>query len=74
MGGETNFSQLLAANGLFAGGGLIGCIVVPWISDKVGRVRAIQFICCVAIISAAIQATSVHIAMFLVGRFVNGLA
>lgn len=34
---------------------------------------SIQIICAVCIISAAIQGGSVHIAMFLVGRFLNGV-
>ncbi|KAL4878001.1 hypothetical protein BJY04DRAFT_221575 [Aspergillus karnatakaensis] len=62
-----------ATNGLFAGGGLVGCIIVPWLSDRFGRVKAVQLICIIAVASAALQAASVHIAMFLVGRFVNGV-
>lgn len=65
---------MTAANGLFAGGGLIGCIFVAWFSDKLGRVTAIQYTCIVAVASAALQAASVHIGMFLAGRFLNGLA
>ncbi|KIW86633.1 uncharacterized protein Z519_12758 [Cladophialophora bantiana CBS 173.52] len=42
------------------------------IIDKFGRKLAIQIIAAVCIMSAAIQAGSVHIAMFLVGRMLNG--
>ncbi|RSM18688.1 hypothetical protein CDV31_002408 [Fusarium ambrosium] len=72
--GKDSAPIIGAANGLFAGGGLLGCIIVPSLSDRLGRVRAIQIICALGVISAAIQAASVHIAMFLVGRFFNGLA
>ncbi|EXJ56088.1 hypothetical protein A1O7_09019 [Cladophialophora yegresii CBS 114405] len=47
-----------ASNGLYAGA---------------GRKRAVQVIRVVCIVSAALQVGSVHIAMFLVGRFYNGL-
>lgn len=63
-----------AANGLFAGGGMIGCGIIAWLADKIGRTRAIQIICALAVVTAAIQGGSVHIAMFLVGRFFNGVA
>jgi len=53
---------------------MIGCAIVAWLADKVGRVRTIQMICVLAVITAIIQGASVHIAMFLVGRFFNGMA
>ncbi|EXJ84560.1 hypothetical protein A1O3_05229 [Capronia epimyces CBS 606.96] len=62
-----------ASNGLYAGAGAIGCWTVFWLLDLLGRKRSIQIICLVCIVSAAIQAGSAHIAMFLVGRFFNGL-
>jgi MFS family permease len=64
---------MAAANGLFAGGGLIGCIIVPWVSDKLGRIRAMQIACALIVVSAAMQSASVHIGMFLVGRFICGV-
>ncbi|RFU24119.1 hypothetical protein B7463_g12217, partial [Scytalidium lignicola] len=62
-----------ASNGLYAGAGAIGCWTVFWLLDKLGRKRAIQIISVICIISAALQAGSVHIAMFLVARFLNGI-
>ena len=62
-----------AANGLFAGGGMIGCLVVAWLADRFGRVRAIQIISALSVIAAIIQGASVHIAMFLVGRTLGGM-
>ncbi|EXJ74621.1 uncharacterized protein A1O5_02918 [Cladophialophora psammophila CBS 110553] len=61
-----------ACNGLYAGAGVLGCWAVFWFADKFGRKIAIQIIAAICIISAAIQAGSVHIAMFLVGRMLNG--
>lgn len=63
-----------ACNGLYAGAGVIGSLTVFWFLNVLGRKRAIQVISICCVISAAIQAGSVHIAMFLVGRFLNGLA
>lgn len=62
-----------AANGLYAGGGLIGSLCLHWLINKFGRRPIIQVLCVVAIISAILQGAAVHIAMFLVGRFINGL-
>lgn len=62
-----------ATNGLFAGGGVIGCLIVPWLLNALGRRLTIQLISIVCVISAAIQVGSVHIAMFLMGRFINGV-
>ncbi|KIX06755.1 uncharacterized protein Z518_04731 [Rhinocladiella mackenziei CBS 650.93] len=62
-----------ATNGLFAGGGIIGCFFITWLADKVGRKRAIQITATLCIIAGALQAGSVHIAMFLVARFLMGV-
>jgi MFS family permease len=63
----------IAANGLFAGGGMIGCVLVAYLADKIGRVKAISTLCCIGVLAAIIQAASVHIAMFLVGRCLGGM-
>ena len=52
---------------------MIGCLIVAWLADKVGRKRGVQIICALCIVSAIIQGASVHIAMFLIGRFLNGI-
>ncbi|KAJ5587147.1 uncharacterized protein N7459_002912 [Penicillium hispanicum] len=59
--------------GIFYAGGIIGCGIVAWLADKVGRRLSIQITCAICIISAIIQAASVHIAMLLVARFFNGV-
>ncbi|RKK27588.1 hypothetical protein BFJ66_g16131 [Fusarium oxysporum f. sp. cepae] len=63
-----------ATNGLYCGGGVFGCIFVPFFLKKYGRKRTIQLGALVAIISAALQSGSVHIAMFLLARFLNGIS
>src|SRR6478752_155380 len=45
----------------------------PWLLDRCGRRLAIQTTCVICIISAVIQAASVHTAMLLIGRFINGI-
>ena len=63
-----------ASNGVLTAGGFFGCFSVHWLSDKLGRRLAIQIISISCIISAALQTGSVNIAMFLVGRVINGVA
>ncbi|KAH7118344.1 major facilitator superfamily domain-containing protein [Dactylonectria macrodidyma] len=72
---STQGNHLIGANnGLFAGGGIIGCLLVPWLLDAAGRRAAIQITSLICVLSAALQAGSVHIGMLLVGRFLNGIA
>ena len=52
---------------------MIGCMIIAWLANKVGRVRAVQITCALCVVSAIIQAASVDVAMFLVGRFLNGI-
>jgi MFS family permease len=63
-----------AINGVYYSGGAIGCWTIAYLADYLGRRRTIQIICVVCIISAALQAGSVHIAMLLVGRVMNGVS
>lgn len=52
---------------------MIGCMLTAWLADKVGRKMGVQIICVLCLVSAIIQGASVQIAMFLVGRFLNGV-
>ncbi|KAJ5874235.1 uncharacterized protein N7529_002665 [Penicillium soppii] len=72
-GDSSSNSIIGAASGLFAGGGAIGAMLLAWLADKTGRVRSMQVTCVICIISGAIQGGSVHIAMFLIGRFLSGI-
>ncbi|TPX07835.1 uncharacterized protein E0L32_010522 [Thyridium curvatum] len=70
----VNAPQLFGAiNGLFQGGGLFGTLMAGVTGDKLGRCKAMFVACLFAITGGALQAGSVHIAMFLVARFVAGL-
>jgi len=70
-----SLDQILgSANGIFFAGALIGCLATSLLADKVGRVRCLQIVCSICITGAIIQAASVHIAMFLIGRFIGGMA
>lgn len=71
----TEGNQILGAiNGVYFAGGWIGCWIVPFCLDRLGRRLTLQLVTLLAIVSAAIQAGSVAIAMLLVGRILNGLA
>ncbi|KAL4899073.1 hypothetical protein BDW74DRAFT_189545 [Aspergillus multicolor] len=61
-----------AINGLFQAGGLVGTLSFGVMADKSGRCKAILIATIVSIIGGALQAGSVHIAMFLVARFITG--
>ncbi|KAH8747285.1 general substrate transporter [Diaporthe sp. PMI_573] len=62
-----------ATNGVFAAGGLLGCILMTWMGDAFGRKVAIQMTSVLCVIAGVIQAALVHIAMFLVGRCLMGV-
>ncbi|POR32522.1 Sugar transporter [Tolypocladium paradoxum] len=74
LGGHGTDAVMIfqAINGVYLAGGAFGCWTLAWLADSIGRRRAIQVICILCIISAAIQCGSVHVAMFLVGRLLNG--
>lgn len=70
---DTNIPLRTATQGLYSAGGIIGCAIAAWFTDKVGRKRAVQVICVICVVSAILQVAAVHIAMLLVGRFFNGI-
>jgi MFS family permease len=57
----------------FFGFALIGCIVQSYISNYWGRRTATGTAATLLVISGAIQAGSVNVAMFLVGRYIAGI-
>jgi len=76
MGLDTapNATQLIgAANGLSFAGGLIGALLQAKQSDKLGRQKSVALSCAIAVLGGALQAGSVHIAMFIVARMIAGL-
>jgi sugar porter (SP) family MFS transporter len=57
-----------------AGGSWVGALASGYISDKIGRKRAIQFGSIWWIIGSIIVCASQNIAMLIVGRIINGFA
>lgn len=76
MGLDTasNATQLTGAtNGCYIAGALIGALLSSQGSDVLGRKRSIVVASSLAVLGGALQAGSVHIAMFIVARLVTGL-
>ncbi|KIW63046.1 hypothetical protein PV04_09924 [Phialophora macrospora] len=71
-GDQRTASLIGAANGLFFAGGMLGCFTLAWKGDALGRVRNLQVAAALCLASAIIQGASVHIAMYIVGRFISG--
>jgi MFS family permease len=63
-----------ASNGLFYAGGVFGTFYAGYAADRWGRKNASIQAQIGLIIALAIQTGSVHIAMFIVGRFIAGFA
>lgn len=57
----------------FFGGAFIGCIVQSPVSSRFGRRPCNILAAAIVAVAAALQAGSIHIAMFLVARVLNGL-
>ncbi|KAJ9501185.1 hypothetical protein H2202_002979 [Exophiala xenobiotica] len=62
-----------AINGVFQAGGLIGALTCTWTADKFGRRKALFVGSMFATVGGALQAGSVHMAMFIIMRFISGL-
>ncbi|KIW98250.1 uncharacterized protein Z519_01834 [Cladophialophora bantiana CBS 173.52] len=71
-GNQQTASVIGAANGLFFAGGMLGCFTIAWKGDVLGRVRNLQIVAAICLVAAIIQGASVHIAMYIVGRFLSG--
>lgn len=62
-----------AIQGLYQAGGLLGTLYVGLSGDMLGRRLAICIASVACIVGGALQTGSVHVAMFMVARFISGL-
>ncbi|KAL4896604.1 general substrate transporter [Aspergillus ambiguus] len=62
-----------ALNGLNSAGAVAGCILQAWSADAYGRKWTMNLGLAVLIVGGALCAGTVHLAMFMVGRFVAGV-
>ncbi|KAK4938711.1 hypothetical protein LTR10_020894 [Elasticomyces elasticus] len=70
---NSNTAHILGAmNSLFYAGGFFGSIVNSWYVDRYGQKTSIATVCIIMIISAALCAGLVDVAMFIVFRFFSG--
>lgn len=78
MFGTTNAAEHTALTGaivsLYYAGGAIGSFGVGWVMDLYGHKTALILSTLFTIVGTAIQTGSAHIAMFLVGRIIAGVA
>lgn len=71
----ANANALIGAiNALFSVGGFLGCLACLFIADAWGRKRTILFGAMLAAFGSALQAGSVHIAMFIIARLITGIS
>jgi MFS family permease len=75
--GEPGYSRTAGFiggfNGINAAGSTIGCALCTYCADKFSRKRTIQGAATILCIGAILCAGAVNNAMFLIGRFINGL-
>ena len=75
LGSENSQATSLqgAINGLFQAGGLFGTLSCVQTADTFGRRKAILIGALTSLVGGALQAGSVHIAMYLVARLITGV-
>jgi MFS family permease len=56
------------------GGSFIGALVSGYLTEKLGRKKAIQIGCAIWIIGSIISCASQSIGMLIAGRFINGIS
>jgi MFS family permease len=65
---KSNTALVGATLGVFYAGGFTGTLIMTWVADTYGRKMALSVASIISILSSALIAGSVHIAMFLVFR------
>ena len=72
--GYAHTTNILGAlNGANSGGAFLGAIISSWAADKYGRKKTIMIGCYFMILGGALNAGSVAISMFAIGRAVAGI-
>lgn len=72
---RSNAAQLAGAiNGAFQAGGLIGALASIPVADNYGRRVGLFVASLLAVVGGALQAGSVHIAMYIAMRVISGFA
>lgn len=66
---KSNTALVGATLGVFYAGGFAGTLTMTWVADTYGRKMVLFVASIISILSSALLASSVHIAMFLVFRF-----
>jgi MFS family permease len=56
------------------GGSFIGALISGYLTDKLGRRRAIQIGCAIWVIGSIISCAAQNIGMLIAGRFINGIS
>lgn len=71
---STHTASILGAvNSLFSFGAAVGALVQGWMSDRIGRKKAIFVAAMFAMVGGALTAGSVHIVMLIVVRLLWGI-
>lgn len=63
----------IALNGIYFGGGAVGCAIAGWLADRIGRKKCLQVVALICLMSTLVCTASVHIGMLLVGRIFQGI-
>lgn len=71
--GSAHSQRILGAiNGVYAAGGVFGCIFNMWSCEALGRKKSIQLGCLISIVGASLMTGTVDIPMFIASRFIMG--
>lgn len=71
--GSAYSQRILGAiNGVYAAGGVFGCIFNMWSCEALGRKKSIQLGCLISIVGASLMTGTVDIPMFIASRFIMG--
>lgn len=70
----AHFSVQGGITAAMPGGSFVGALVSGYLTDKLGRRKAIQIGCLIWIIGSIISCAAQNIGMLIAGRFINGVS